>query len=159
MRTGMALVLGAGLLALYSGVAAASERSRAACCEAHAAAVHHQVRHSRALHYRRTVSARSYGSSMAAAPRSETSNLMTTGNNPARNAAIRQANERAVTSPTLVQSGNNPAKRYGARQLPQNAAKDQTLMTNGNNPARKAAARTSANETVGAGSSERRRSQ
>ena len=81
----------------------------------------------------------------------ESGDLITIGNNPARRYTSGH-NERAVKSGTLYQAGNNPAKRYPSRTGGENAAKDQTLLTDGNNPARKAKSA----ETTGAGSADRR---
>jgi len=82
---------------------------------------------------------------------SESSHLITIGNNPARRAEARH-DERAVKSGTLYQAGNNPAKRYPLRTGAGNAAKDQTLLTDVNNPALKFKSA----DTTGAGSADRR---
>jgi len=110
MKTGVAMLLGAGALFCFAGLADGAH-----------AAVSHKARHHR----------------VTATQASETSDLSTLGNNPAKRAAVRQPGENSVASPTLMQSGNNPAKRYSTRHAPENAIGEQTLMTNGNNPAKK----------------------
>ena len=107
MKTGVAILLGAGALLCFAGVADA--------------AVSHKARHHR----------------VTATQASEASDLTTLGNNPAKRATARHMGENAVASPTLTQSGNNPAKRYGTRHASDNAIGEQTLMTSGNNPAKK----------------------
>jgi hypothetical protein len=149
MRIRTILLVGAGVLALCTGPAGAKDRSARTCCEFRAAAVHHHARHShRTMHrYSRVTHARRIGSTAG----SESSDLITIGNNPARRYTSGH-DERAVKSGTLYQAGNNPAKRYPSRTSAENAAKDQTLLTDGNNPARKAKSA----ETTGAGSADRR---
>lgn len=112
MKSGVAMLLGAGALLCFAGVAD----------NASAAARHHRMR----------IQPQAAPSAPAGA-----TDLSTSGNNPAKRAAAR-LNESAVKTPTLMQSGNNPAKRYATRQAPANAAAQPTLMTNGNNPAKRA---------------------
>jgi hypothetical protein len=147
MRIRTILLVGAGVLAMCIGPAGAKDRSGRA--EFRAAGTHHQARHS---HRSMARYSRATRASVAATSASESSDLITVGNNPARRAEARRAGESAVKTDTLYQAGNNPGKRYPSRRAPENAAKDQTLMTNGNNPARKAKAA----ETTGTGNGDRR---
>jgi hypothetical protein len=129
MKSGVAMLLGAGALLCFAAIAD----------NANAAARHHGTR----LHYRAPSSASA-----------EATDLSISGNNPAKRAKARSVSENAVTGATLMQSGNNPAKRYAVRHSPDNAAAQPTLMTNGNNPAKRAPG--ASHETTGAGATSRR---
>src|SRR5690348_16982382 len=114
MKTGFAMLVGVGVLSLAVGIGTAN------------AATRHHHRHAVKSH-----------AVQAPAPRVESSNLTTSGNNPAKKYPTRQIGENAVKNGTLAQNGNNPAKRYPTRQIGENAAKTGTLMQNGNNPAKR----------------------
>jgi hypothetical protein len=115
MRTGLVMLVGAGVLSLAVGADSAT------------AAVRHHYRHVMAHpHYMQ-----------APAPRAEFIDLSTSGNNPAKRYPTRHMPDGAIRTATLPQSGNNPAKRYAVRHAPANAIRQPTLMTKGNNPAKR----------------------
>ena len=111
MKTGFAMLVGAGALSLAVGVGSAT------------ADVRHHHRHMAKSH-----------AVQAPAMRAEYMELTTSGNNPAKKYPTRQIGDNAIKTGTLQQNGNNPAKRYPARQIADNAIKTGTLAQNGNKP-------------------------
>jgi hypothetical protein len=121
MRTEFAILIGAGVFALVTGLSSTPSD----------AASRHHYKHARSHHVAQPpVSA------------AASSDLSLVGNNPGKRYDTRHAPAGAATSSTLMESGNNPGKRYTARQPSAGSATEPTLMTNGNNPARRAKATT-----------------
>jgi hypothetical protein len=113
MKTGFAMLAGAGVLSLAVGVGSAT------------ADVRHHHRHMAKSH-----------AVQAPAMRADYTSFED-NHNPAKKYPTRQISENAVKTGTLQQNGNNPAKRYPTRQIPDNAMKTGTLPQIGNNPAKR----------------------
>ena len=110
MKTGFAVLVGVGALTLAMGVGGASA----------ATPYHHRM-------------AASHARQASEPARSQSSNLATNGNNPAKRYEARHMPEGSIKTSTLTTNGNNPAKPYSARHMPENAIHEATLPTNGNN--------------------------
>src|SRR5215831_271599 len=112
MKTGFAVLVGAGVLALAVGSANADTR--------------HHHRHMAKSH------------AVQQAPASVQANEGFVDNhNPAKKYPTRQISETAVKTGTLHQNGNNPAKRYTAQRPIEGAMREGTLPQSGNNPAKR----------------------
>jgi hypothetical protein len=116
MKTGFAALIGVGVLSLAVGVGTASAATR------HYKS--HTVKHA----------------PQAPAVGAQYGALTQSGNNPAKQYAMRHMPDGAIKTSTLPTGGNNPAKAYAARHMPENAMHEATLPTNGNNPAKRYAA-------------------
>jgi hypothetical protein len=132
MRIRTILLVGAGVLAICTGPAGAKDRSDRA--EFRASGVHHHARHS---HRAMARTSRATRASVESNSGSQSSDLIAVGNNPAKRATARAADERAAKTSTLYQAGNNPAKAYPVRQHDERAVKTGTLYQAGNNPAKR----------------------
>jgi hypothetical protein len=115
MKTGFAMLVGAGVLSLAVGVGSAT------------ADVRHHHRHM----------ARSHAVQQAPAAARADYATFEDNHNPAKKYPTRQISENAVKTGTLQQNGNNPAKRYTTQHPIENAMKTGTLPQNGNNPAKR----------------------
>ena len=111
MKSGLAMLVGVGVISLAVGSGSAT------------AATRHYQRH--AVH------------SHAVQAPGLVATLPQSGNNPAKRYPTRQLADGAIKTGTLPQAGNNPAKRYAVRQIATNAAQSGTLPQNGNNPAKR----------------------
>jgi hypothetical protein len=114
MKSGIATLIGVGVLSLAVGVGNAS------------AATRHQHRHAVKSH---AVQAPVAGAQVGA--------LTQSGNNPAKQYSTRKIADNAMKDATGPQAGNNPAKRYPTRKIADNAMKDATGPQAGNNPAKR----------------------
>ena len=117
MKTGLAMLVGAGVLSLAVGVGPATAKTK--------------------YHHRHT--AKSHATQQIPADRPQ-SFVFEDNHNPAKKYPTRHMPDGAIKTSTLSTSGNNPAKAYPTRHAPENAMQEQTLATNGNNPAKKYAA-------------------
>jgi hypothetical protein len=113
MKTGFAMLVGAGVLSLAVGSATAD------------------VRH----HHRHLAKSHAVQQAPAAARADYTT--FEDNHNPAKKYPTRQISDNAIKTGTLAQNGNNPAKRYPTRQISDTAIKTGTLPQNGNNPAKR----------------------
>jgi len=115
MKTGFAVLVGAGVLSLAVGVGTATAKAR----------YHH--RHMATSHAVQQA---------PAAPRADYATFED-NHNPAKKYPTRQISENAVKTGTLQQNGNNPAKRYSVQHPIDSAMREGTLPQNGNNPAKR----------------------
>jgi hypothetical protein len=113
MKTGFAVLVGAGVLALAVGSANADTR--------------HHHRHM----------ARSHAVQQAPAAVQADNAGFVDNHNPAKKYPTRQISDNAVKEGTLPQHGNNPGKRYPVQHPIENAVKTGTLPQTGNNPGKR----------------------
>jgi hypothetical protein len=118
MKTGFAMLVGAGVLSLAVGVGSAT------------AAVRYHHRHMAHM-------AKAHALQQAPMGTRPEYTTFEDAHNPAKKYPARQISENAVNTGTLLQTGNNPGKRYPVRQISDNAVKTGTLSQSGNNPAKR----------------------
>ena len=115
MKTGLAMLAGAGVLSLAVGIGSATA----------------DVRH----HHRHLTKSHAVQQAPVAAPAQYAT--FEDNHNPAKKYPTRHMPDGAIKTSTLPTSGNNPAKAYATRHAPENAMHEATLPTSGNNPAKR----------------------